>query len=139
MLLLCSCYSPENTVKGTLIRFSAFGEIMRKSLIIMVPGEGVEPSLPNGKRILSPLRLPFRHPGNMLIYNRSNDFSSPSISEISTGLDIHNLKLRARFPMIFVYLRRCYHVKFGLRYRIYAPVERDKFHLRIFSVPEYAA
>ncbi len=29
----------------------------------MVPGEGLEPSKPEGRRILSPLRLPFRHPG----------------------------------------------------------------------------
>ena len=29
----------------------------------MVPGEGVEPSHPFGRQILSLLRLPFRHPG----------------------------------------------------------------------------
>lgn len=29
----------------------------------MVPEAGVEPALPCGKRILSPLRLPFRHSG----------------------------------------------------------------------------
>ena len=34
----------------------------------MVPGGGLEPPLPKGKRILSPLRLPFRHPG-ILIFN----------------------------------------------------------------------
>ena len=33
---------------------------MRKKL---VPGEGVEPTRPCGQRILSPQRLPFRHPG----------------------------------------------------------------------------
>ena len=32
-------------------------------LIYMVPGEGVEPSHPFGRQILSLLRLPFRHPG----------------------------------------------------------------------------
>ena len=33
-------------------------------LIRLVPGEGLEPSRPLGDlRILSPLRLPFRHPG----------------------------------------------------------------------------
>ena len=31
----------------------------------MVPGEGVEPSHPCGRQILSLLRLPFRHPGGM--------------------------------------------------------------------------
>ena len=30
---------------------------------VMVPGEGVEPSHPLGRQILSLLRLPFRHPG----------------------------------------------------------------------------
>lgn len=30
----------------------------------MVPGEGVEPSHPRGRQILSLLRLPFRHPGS---------------------------------------------------------------------------
>jgi hypothetical protein len=30
---------------------------------VMVPGEGVEPSRPFGQRILSPLCLPFHHPG----------------------------------------------------------------------------
>ncbi len=29
----------------------------------MVPGMGVEPIRPFGQRILSPQRLPFRHPG----------------------------------------------------------------------------
>ena len=29
----------------------------------LVPGEGFEPSRPFGQRILSPQRLPFRHPG----------------------------------------------------------------------------
>ena len=31
----------------------------------MVPGEGVEPSRCRQRRILSPLRLPFRHPGRV--------------------------------------------------------------------------
>ncbi len=30
----------------------------------MVPEAGLEPARPNGPRILNPLRLPFRHPGN---------------------------------------------------------------------------
>ena len=29
----------------------------------IVPTVGIEPTLPEGKRILSPLRLPFRHVG----------------------------------------------------------------------------
>ena len=32
-------------------------------VLMMVPGEGVEPSHPLGRQILSLLRLPFRHPG----------------------------------------------------------------------------
>ena len=30
---------------------------------VMVPRAGVEPARPFGQRILSPQRLPFRHPG----------------------------------------------------------------------------
>ena len=48
----------------------------------MVPGEGLEPSLSNEKRILSPLRLPFRHPGiwisdNKVIYTYIDKNSTP--------------------------------------------------------------
>ncbi len=32
-------------------------------MIEVVPEEGLEPSRPCGQRILSPQRLPFRHPG----------------------------------------------------------------------------
>ena len=32
----------------------------------MVPRAGVEPARPFGQRILSPQRLPFRHPGTLL-------------------------------------------------------------------------
>ena len=38
----------------------------------IVPGAGLEPARPYGQRILSPLRLPFRHPGwntSELIYS----------------------------------------------------------------------
>ena len=38
----------------------------------IVPGAGLEPARPCGQRILSPLRLPFRHPGwitSELIYS----------------------------------------------------------------------
>ena len=31
--------------------------------LLMVPRAGVEPARPFGQRILSPQRLPFRHPG----------------------------------------------------------------------------
>lgn len=35
----------------------------------MVPGAGIEPARPFGQGILSPLRLPFRHPGNEINYS----------------------------------------------------------------------
>ena len=34
-----------------------------KSFILLVPGAGVEPARPEGQGILSPPRMPFRHPG----------------------------------------------------------------------------
>ena len=40
----------------------------------MVPRAGVEPARPFGQRILSPQRLPFRHPGMLsvtLVYQAS--------------------------------------------------------------------
>ncbi len=37
----------------------------------MVPKEGVEPSCPRGRQILSLVRLPFRHFGNELVYNNT--------------------------------------------------------------------
>lgn len=37
----------------------------------MVPGAGLEPARPIGQRILSPLRLPFRHPGTGISPNYS--------------------------------------------------------------------
>ena len=43
----------------------------------VVPGEGLEPSRPFGQRILSPLRLPFRHPGRYvrpLLYIKLPEF-----------------------------------------------------------------
>jgi hypothetical protein len=39
-------------------------------LLSVVPGEGVEPSRPFGQRILSPQRLPFRHPGAKSLNNK---------------------------------------------------------------------
>ena len=43
-----------------------------QSSLGIVPGAGLEPARPCGQRILSPLRLPFRHPGwitSELIYS----------------------------------------------------------------------
>ena|GEM_PF-1107713 len=45
---------------------------------LVVPREGLEPTLPCGKRILSPPRLPFRHLGNFVEQCDSKDhFFSP--------------------------------------------------------------
>ena len=38
--------------------------IGRNAILSMVPGAGVEPTRPLSLRILSPMRLPFRHPGH---------------------------------------------------------------------------
>ena len=38
-------------------------EIVKTVRLVMVPRAGVEPARPYGQRILSPQRLPFRHPG----------------------------------------------------------------------------
>ena len=40
---------------------------------LVVPREGLEPTLPCGKRILSPPRLPFRHLGNFVEQYDSKD------------------------------------------------------------------
>jgi hypothetical protein len=37
-----------------------------KVLMVLVPRVGVEPTRPYGQRILSPQRLPFRHPGDFV-------------------------------------------------------------------------
>ena len=42
-------------------------EMQDNKLILLVPGERLELSRPCGRWILSPLRLPFRHPGAGLI------------------------------------------------------------------------
>jgi hypothetical protein len=38
-------------------------EVVVTVRLVMVPRVGVEPTRPYGQRILSPQRLPFRHPG----------------------------------------------------------------------------
>ena len=38
-------------------------EIVETLRLVVVPRAGVEPARPFGQRILSPQRLPFRHPG----------------------------------------------------------------------------
>lgn len=66
---------------------------------VMVPGVGVEPTLPH----------------------RKTDFKSvasaipPSGQISSAGLYIHYLKLRPRFAMVFVDLRTGYNIKLRLR------------------------
>ncbi len=39
--------------------------VMQSAVNEVVPRAGVEPARPYGQRILSPQRLPFRHPGTL--------------------------------------------------------------------------
>ena len=61
-----------------------------------VPGAGVEPARPFGQRILSPLRLPFRHPGGIMLVQplpSRSTFKEPfptfRCSEIRAVLKMH--------------------------------------------------
>ena len=45
---------------------------LRSARRSMVPGVGLEPTLPYGKSILSALRIPFRHPGLLRLDFRKN-------------------------------------------------------------------
>ena len=61
-------------------------EIVETLRLVVVPRAGVEPARPYGQRILSPQRLPFRHPGTRvkiacaLVENKTLD---PQISKIN--------------------------------------------------------
>ena len=55
-----------------------------------MPGAGIEPALPYGKGILSPPRLPFRHPGDDSLQVETEPdartaFGSVSISRAGNG------------------------------------------------------
>jgi len=59
--MLCSAKSislPARGLKGNAL-LAASSDMGRTR--ILVRAAGIEPALPYGKRILSPLRLPFRH------------------------------------------------------------------------------
>ena len=52
----------------------------------LVPRAGVEPARPFGQRILSPQRLPFRHPGTAVKIawpHSVNKYTSPSLARLS--------------------------------------------------------
>jgi hypothetical protein len=52
-----------------------------KYTVCLVPRAGVEPARPFGQRILSPQRLPFRHPGTWTKFHVLENYASfPSIS-----------------------------------------------------------
>ena len=53
-----------------------------QSGICVVPGEGLEPSKPEGRRILSPLRLPFRHPGTGALRNTRTQHHLQQVSDL---------------------------------------------------------
>ena len=64
-----------NTAKANTLLTKASEDDFVPELV--VPREGLEPTLPCGKRILSPPRLPFRHLGNFVEQCDSKDhFSS---------------------------------------------------------------
>jgi hypothetical protein len=44
-----------------------------------MPGAGIEPALPFGNRILSPKRLPFRHPGELRLKAFANASGKASL------------------------------------------------------------
>jgi hypothetical protein len=48
----------------------------------LVPGAGVEPARPEGQGILSPPRMPFRHPG-IGVVSLSHGITSRKIAELS--------------------------------------------------------
>lgn len=54
----------------------------------LVPGVGVEPTRPCGLRILSPLRMPFRHPGTAHGNNLSRHLQRQNITGITAITEI---------------------------------------------------
>ena len=68
----------------------------------LVPGVGFEPTNPYGSRILSPLRKPFRHPGNFyfkfLSYMRPRRELHPCIAVLQTAvLLLHHVAMDAKY------------------------------------------
>jgi hypothetical protein len=55
---------PQDCPEGFIgFRVSEHSAIADRAVLLLVPKVGLEPTLPCGKRILSPPRLPFRHFG----------------------------------------------------------------------------
>ena len=50
-----------------MILWARLMEVLVTLTLEMVPRAGVEPARPFGQRILSPQRLPFRHPGMLSV------------------------------------------------------------------------
>jgi hypothetical protein len=53
-----------------------------------VPKEGLEPSRPFGRRILSPLRLPFRHFGSVSAWRTYRDKLTDASQSLEAGDDL---------------------------------------------------
>lgn len=51
----------------------------------VVPGAGLEPARGNPRRILSPLRLPFRHPGLYISLISLTNFKDKSIKRLEAA------------------------------------------------------
>jgi hypothetical protein len=66
---------------------------------LVVPGAGVEPARPFGLGILSPLCLPFHHPGILDFRNRLRSHRATPLHGIqATGTTPGRLRLRGRLP-----------------------------------------
>ena len=82
MVVAESCREPRTRPIESRLGAGSFGPQRRKwhparrcsplPMFYSVPKEGLEPSRPFGRRILSPLRLPFRHFGSRLGVLRPN-------------------------------------------------------------------
>ena len=60
-----ACFVPAGNLPG---RRKGTPCAPRRPLVKLVPGGGLEPPRGRPRRILSPLRLPFRHPGKALVF-----------------------------------------------------------------------
>ena len=77
----------DTQVDKTLFTVSGLFRLpLRNSLTGLVPEAGLEPALPCGKGILSPLRLPFRHSGvRIKFYRVTSGRSAHSATDTESG------------------------------------------------------
>jgi hypothetical protein len=71
----------------------------------VVPGAGIEPALPFGNRILSPKRLPFRHPGKVQLVETWDIFSAhTSRMSALSAFGIQSEKMAKKWPRSAFYI-----------------------------------